>query len=44
MNFYVYPTLNTNLVFWFGYNFSKDKNPVVGDTKFALGMSAHAEF
>ena len=44
MNFYVYPTLNTNLVFWFGYNFSKDKNPVVGKTKFALGMSAHADF
>ena len=44
MNFYVYPTLNTNLVFWFGYNFSKDKNPVVGKTKFALGMSAQAEF
>ena len=45
MNFYVYPTLNTNLVFWFGYNFSKDKNPVVGEsTKFSLGMSAHADF
>ena len=44
MNFYVYPTLNTNLVFWFGYNFSEDKNPVVGKSKFALGMSAHAEF
>ena len=44
MNFYVYPTLNTNLVFWFGYNFSEDKNPVVGKTKFALGMSAHADF
>ena len=44
MNFYVYPTINTNLVFWFGYNFSKDQNPVVGKTKFALGMSAHAEF
>lgn len=44
MNFYVYPTLNTNLVFWFGYNFSKDKNPVVGKSKFALGMSAHADF
>ena len=44
MNFYVYPTLNTNVVFWFGYNFSKNQNPVVGKTKFALGMSAHAEF
>ena len=44
MNFYVYPTLNTNVVFWFGYNFSKDKNPVVGKSKFALGMSAHADF
>ena len=44
MNFYVYPTLNTNLIFWFGYNFSKDKNPVVGKSKFALGMSAHADF
>ncbi|ADL26659.1 hypothetical protein FSU_2597 [Fibrobacter succinogenes subsp. succinogenes S85] len=44
MNFYVYPTLNTNLVFWFGYNFSKDQNPVVGKSKFALGMSAHADF
>ena len=44
MNLYVYPTLNTNVVFWFGYNFSKDKNPVVGKSKFALGMSAHADF
>ena len=44
MNFYVYPTINTNLVFWFGYNFSKDKNPVVQKTKFTLGMSAHADF
>lgn len=45
MNFYVYPTLNTNVTFWFGYNFSKDKNPVVGEaTKFSLGMSAHADF
>jgi hypothetical protein len=44
MNFYVYPTLNTNVIFWFGYNFSKDKNPVVGKSKFALGMSAHADF
>ncbi|MBO4827944.1 MULTISPECIES: hypothetical protein [Fibrobacter] len=44
MNFYLYPTINTNLVFWFGYNFSEDKNPVVGKSKFALGMSAHAEF
>ena len=44
MNFYLYPTINTNVTFWFGYNFSKNKNPVVGKTKFALGMSAHAEF
>ena len=44
MNFYLYPTINTNVTFWFGYNFSKDQNPVVGKTKFALGMSAHAEF
>ncbi|WP_290763123.1 hypothetical protein [Fibrobacter sp. UBA4297] len=45
MNFYLYPTLNTNVTFWFGYNFSKDKNPVVGEaTKFSLGMSAHADF
>ena len=44
MNFYVYPTLNTNVIFWFGYNFSKDQNPVVGKSKFALGMSAHADF
>lgn len=44
MNFYLYPTINTNVTFWFGYNFSKDQNPVVGKSKFALGMSAHAEF
>ena len=44
MNFYLYPTINTNVTFWFGYNFSKNKNPVVEKTKFALGMSAHAEF
>ena len=39
MNFYVYPTMRTEVVFWFGYNF----NDVV-DTDFALGISGRADF
>ena len=39
MNFYVYPTMRTEVVFWFGYNF-KD----VVDTDFALGISGRADF
>ena len=39
MNFYLYPTLKTELVFWCGYNFS-DKI----DTDFAMGVSAKASF
>lgn len=39
LNFYVYPTMRTEVVFWAGYNF----NDVV-DTDFALGISGRAEF
>ena len=39
MNFYLYPTLKTKLVFWFGYNFNDQV-----DTDFAMGISAKASF
>jgi hypothetical protein len=39
MNFYLYPTLKTELVFWFGYNFNDQI-----DTDFAMGISAKASF
>lgn len=39
MNFYLYPTLKTELVFWFGYNFNDQV-----DTDFAMGISAKASF
>ena len=39
LNFYLYPTMKTEVVFWFGYNFSDNI-----DTDFAMGISAQAEF
>jgi hypothetical protein len=39
LNAYLYPTLKTELVFWAGYNFSKQI-----DTDFAMGVSAKASF
>ncbi|MCF0216322.1 MAG: hypothetical protein HUK21_07605 [Fibrobacteraceae bacterium] len=39
LSFYVYPTLNTEVVIWMGYNFD-DNN----DTDFAMGISGKAEF
>ena len=39
VSFYLYPTLKTELVFWCGYNFSKQI-----DTDFAMGVSAKASF
>ena len=39
LNFYVYPTLKTELVFWCGYNFSDEIK-----TDFAMGISAKANF
>ncbi|MCF0221083.1 MAG: hypothetical protein HUK19_02195 [Fibrobacter sp.] len=43
-NFYLYPTLKTEAVFWAGYNFSdKDNGPFV-DKRLAMGMSAKASF
>ena len=39
LNTYLYPTLKTELVFWAGYNFSKQI-----DTDFAMGVSAKASF
>ncbi len=38
-NFYLYPTMNTELVLWLGYNFSDNI-----ETDFALGMSIEASF
>jgi len=39
LNFYLYPTMKTEVVFWFGYNFSDNI-----DTDFAMGISAQANF
>lgn len=39
LNFYVYPTLRTEVVIWAGYNFNKNI-----DTDFAMGISGKAEF
>lgn len=39
MNFYVYPTMKTEVIFWFGYNFSDNI-----DTDFAMGISGKADF
>lgn len=44
MNFYMYPTMKTEVVFWFGYNFAEEDNSPFGEAKFALGMSAKASF
>ncbi len=44
-NFYLYPTLKTEVVFWAGYNFHGDnKKSPFGSKRFALGMSASASF
>lgn len=39
MSFYLYPTMKTEIVFWFGYNFSDNI-----DTDFAMGISGRASF
>lgn len=39
MNFYVYPTMRTEVVFWYGYNFSDNI-----DTDFAMGISGRVDF
>ena len=53
MLFAIEPSFNVTKKFSLGVSFeyhdpdaevSKDKNPVVGKSKFALGMSAHADF
>ncbi len=44
MNFYLYPTMKTETVFWFGYNFSEEDNGPFKDSNFALGMSVKASF
>ena len=39
LNNYLYPTMGSEVVFWFGYNFSDDM-----DTDFAMGISGKVEF
>lgn len=43
MNHYLYPTMKTELVFWYGYNFGTKSGPF-GDSKFSLGFSGKANF
>lgn len=44
MNFYLYPTMKTEVVFWFGYNFADEDFSPFGDSKFSLGFSGKASF
>lgn len=44
MNFYIYPTLKTEIVCWFGYNFSDNEDNPYADAKFAMGFSGKASF
>lgn len=44
MNHYVYPTMNTEIVFWFGYSFTDNDDSPFGDAKFSLGFSGKASF
>jgi len=43
-NFYLYPTLKTEAVFWAGYNFSDADNGPFADKRLAMGMSVKASF
>ena len=46
MNHYIYPTMNTEIVAWYGYNFTgKDNNDTpFGKGRFSLGLSGKASF
>ena len=44
MNFYLYPTMKTEVVFWFGYNFSDEDMDPFQDAKFAMGFSGKVSF
>ncbi len=44
MNFYMYPTMKTEVVFWFGYNFADNDEGIFADKKFAIGFSGKASF
>ena len=44
MNFYLYPTMKTEVVFWFGYNFAEDDFGPFGESNFSLGMSLKSSF
>ena len=46
MNHYIYPTMNTELVAWYGYNFTgkhNDETPF-GKARFSIGLSGKASF
>lgn len=44
MNLYLYPTMNTEVVFWYGYNFSDSDDGVFLDSKFSMGFSGKVSF
>lgn len=44
MNHYLYPTMKTELVFWYGYSFTDSDSSPYGDGKFAIGFSGKASF
>ena len=46
MNHYLYPTMNTEIVIWYGYNFTGKHNndTPFGEGRFSLGLSGKASF
>ena len=44
MNHYLYPTMNTEIVIWYGYNFTDTDNTPFGKGRFSLGLSGKASF
>ena len=44
MNHYIYPTMNTEIVVWYGYNFTDTDNTPFGKARFSLGLSGKASF
>ena len=44
MNHYIYPTMRTELVAWYGYNFARNNDTPFGKARFSLGLSGKASF
>lgn len=44
MNHYIYPTMKTEIVAWYGYNFARNNDTPFGKARFSLGLSGKASF